>query len=131
MTEFGRRLKIARAAKGLNQAAFAELLGVEPASVSRWENGGGFDESRVPRIAEILGKSPEWLVGADDVAGLARRVAELEEALRPAAVEPPSIEEEQLLWLFRNDDAFKSAISALFEARLRMNQEKLPARLRK
>ena len=39
-SEFCRRLRAARLRAGLSQAGAAKLLGVQPGSVARWEQGG-------------------------------------------------------------------------------------------
>lgn len=85
----GRRIAAAREAKGWNQADLAEKVGVEPATVSRWETD---DLSPRPRrlikIAELTGKAIEWLQGEDERQPaddeIKARLAALEQAIVPA-----------------------------------------------
>ena len=52
---FGKKLRAARKPK-MTQEHLAELVGVNPASVSRWETGHDFpDDDRLPIICEALG----------------------------------------------------------------------------
>lgn len=83
MTLFAERLKMGRAAKGLSKAKFAELMDVEPSTVTRWEKGGGIEEDKIPEIAALLGRSTEWLTGIidSDVEG---RLKDLEDKLGQA-----------------------------------------------
>lgn len=77
----GDRIKLARREIGLNQADFAELVGVEPATVSRWESD--LVEPRaatIPIIAKVLGKSVSYIVGGDEHA-LSSRLEKIEQSL--------------------------------------------------
>lgn len=60
MTRMAEKIRLAREAKGLTQEAFAEAVGVEPPSVSRWENGVNEPKGKLPKIAQVLGKPVEW-----------------------------------------------------------------------
>jgi transcriptional regulator with XRE-family HTH domain len=60
---FGTVLKQLREKAGLNQSQLAERLGVDQASVSRWERGQGEPGvSMVKPLAAILGVSAESLI---------------------------------------------------------------------
>jgi transcriptional regulator with XRE-family HTH domain len=52
-----KRLKAARAAKGITQLQLAQLLGVKEIDISRYETGRSVPESQMKsRIAEVLGR---------------------------------------------------------------------------
>ncbi|MDC0980300.1 helix-turn-helix transcriptional regulator [Bdellovibrionales bacterium] len=62
----GDRIKKARDAAGLTQADLAEMVKVEPASVSRWEQGQSMPRpKRVKEIAKALNRDVDWLVGIE------------------------------------------------------------------
>lgn len=59
-----RRLREAREEAGLSQREVARQLGIAPSTVSRWERGEARPRSdALPRLAEVLGVSVEWLAG--------------------------------------------------------------------
>lgn len=53
MNNFSSRLRTARIAAGLNQRELAELLGLTPAAISRWESGHDFPS--FPLLAPLRG----------------------------------------------------------------------------
>lgn len=56
-------LRRARIAAGLNQQDFAKRIGVEQATVSRWESGiRSPHPTRIKRIAAVLGIEPSELI---------------------------------------------------------------------
>jgi transcriptional regulator with XRE-family HTH domain len=58
---FGKKLETAMRSKGLNQKQFAELLGVEPPTISRWVTGENLPEDdRLPKICEALGVNENY-----------------------------------------------------------------------
>lgn len=62
----GRNLRRLRAEKSMTQERLAELLGVTPQSVSRWETGGAYpDITLLPVIAGIFGVTTDTLLGTD------------------------------------------------------------------
>jgi transcriptional regulator with XRE-family HTH domain len=57
----GSKIKQAREARGWGQHELAEAIGVEPATISRWENGIHSPRAAlVPKIAKALGRPTEW-----------------------------------------------------------------------
>lgn len=81
---FGQKLGEALRRKGLTQLDFAEKVGVEPATISRWVNGRDFPhEDRVPDICNILGIGTEYFLPTDKspsvtVKGLLSTIDEIE-----------------------------------------------------
>ena len=61
-SDYARRIKRARSARGLTQMQFAELVGVSFASVNRWENGQACPNNlawrRILELEEQSGQSP-------------------------------------------------------------------------
>lgn len=56
-------IKKARIIKGLQQKQFADLLGVSPVAVSKWECGKAFPRvTRLKQIADVLDTSVENLL---------------------------------------------------------------------
>lgn len=66
----GERLKDSRKKKGLSQTHLAELLGVQPSAVSRWERDifEPTDETK-KKLAEMLGTTVAYLMGESDNSG--------------------------------------------------------------
>ena len=59
----GAKIALLRREKGLTGEQFAELLGVSPQAVSKWENGRNLPETALlPRLAEALGASIDALL---------------------------------------------------------------------
>lgn len=79
----GERLRIARRSSGLTQKQLAELLEVEPITVSRWERGVTSPSlPRLRRIAEVTETTVSDLVRAPDAASAhALELAALREEL--------------------------------------------------
>lgn len=63
MSEIGKRIAGARAAKGMNQSELARALGVSPQAVQKWEAGGTPKGARLGEVAQVLGTSIEFLLG--------------------------------------------------------------------
>lgn len=65
---FGEKLRIKREEKGLSQSELGDIVGIEQASISKFENG-----SKLPNvvngvlIATVLGTTCEDLVFGEDV----------------------------------------------------------------
>ena len=61
-SDFSRRIKRARGARGLTQTQFAELIGVSFATVNRWENGQSHPNNlawrRILELEEQSGEGP-------------------------------------------------------------------------
>ena len=63
----GTRIAELRREHSMKQDELAELLGVTPQAVSKWENGASMpDISLLPKIAEIFGVTIDSLFGADN-----------------------------------------------------------------
>jgi transcriptional regulator with XRE-family HTH domain len=62
------RLTLARQHKGLRKTAFADQVGVSPATVTDWENGKikMLDADKMLRICDVLGVSGNWLIYGED-----------------------------------------------------------------
>lgn len=61
--QFGNMITLLRKEKGLTSERLAELVGVSPQAVSKWENGRSLPETAVlPRLAEVLGVSIDSLL---------------------------------------------------------------------
>lgn len=61
--KIGNMIALLRKEKGLTGEKFAELLGVSPQAISKWENGKCLPEtSLLPLISEILGTSIDSLL---------------------------------------------------------------------
>lgn len=52
------RIRALRRARGLSQAAFAELIGVDQSNVSRWEHGAVPDDAHIVRMADLAEVHP-------------------------------------------------------------------------
>ncbi len=62
----GKLLYDLRKSKGMTQKQVAEILGVVPKTVSKWETGRGFpDVSTLSALAEILGVSEKTILSGD------------------------------------------------------------------
>jgi len=61
MSTLGQRLKIAREAAGLSQAALASASGVNQTTIARIEGGSRSTLRRVVEVAKALKVRPEWL----------------------------------------------------------------------
>lgn len=64
----GTNLKYLRQKKGMTQEGLAELLGVSPQAVSRWENDSAYpDITLLPGLALLFDVSVDTLVGMDEI----------------------------------------------------------------
>jgi len=67
MEGFAKRLTIAMDAAGMTSADLARRLGVNAAIISQYKSGRYKPrQERVYEIAQILGRSPAWLLGLDE-----------------------------------------------------------------
>ena len=63
----GAKIAELRRAKNMKQDELAEMLGVTPQAVSKWENGASSpDISLLPKIAKIFGTTIDSLFGEDN-----------------------------------------------------------------
>lgn len=92
----GRRIRLAREAKGWGQDELAAEVGVKPATVSRWESGSFPSRIGLPTIAKALDKTVEWLQDGEPLESRAddaiERIGRLEKEL--SALKAPSINSE-------------------------------------
>ena len=66
LSKNGKLLCDLRKAKGMTQKEVADILGIVPKTVSKWETGRGFpDVSMVSKLADILGVSEKTLLLGD------------------------------------------------------------------
>lgn len=97
----GEKVKAARLARGLSQIDVAVALDTTDATVSRWESDKmGIDAKHIPKLAALLGRDPDWLMGIDS--GMEEIKSRLE-ALETTPAQPTqySREERELIRLFR------------------------------
>ena len=58
LNDSGSLIRGLRKAKGITQKDIADILGIQPKTVSKWETGNGFpDVSYISELADILGVS--------------------------------------------------------------------------
>jgi transcriptional regulator with XRE-family HTH domain len=74
----GIRIKQARVAKGWTQTELARALGVQRSSVVRWETGISVARN-IPKVAALLGQSPEWFLEHADEVNVTAAVSESQE----------------------------------------------------
>ncbi len=77
MLKIGEKLRGLRLKNGLTQERLAELIGVSPQAVSRWETGMTFpDITLLPAIANCLDATLDELFGMDELRGedMARKI---------------------------------------------------------
>lgn len=65
MEDFANQIRKLRRERGLNQAGLGELLGVNQATVSRWESGSIPEPQQLARLAELAGVSLQDFIGGD------------------------------------------------------------------
>ncbi len=74
--ELGRRIAHARGLARLSQEQVADALGIDRTAVTKIEAGGRkVDTFEIGRLASVLGRSVEWLLGPPRPARLSRRAA--------------------------------------------------------
>jgi len=86
MSTFGERLKQARKAKGLSQAALGKLVGVKQATISEAE-AEAKGSSKSGLMAEVLGVSPAWLIDGKPP----MYESTVQQVAAPYTQEPPNI----------------------------------------
>lgn len=66
-TDFARRLRDARVARGLTQEGVDELIGKSKAAVSQYENGHTSpDYELLTKLAELYGRTVTWLLSGEE-----------------------------------------------------------------
>ena len=68
MNVFARRLKATREAQGVNAGDLADALGINKATIYRYENAEfqSIKQTRLQAIADYLNVNPDYLIGATD-----------------------------------------------------------------
>ena len=67
-TTLGKKIAELRRDKGMKQDELAEMLGLSPQAISKWETGQGYPEiTLLPKIAAVFGVSVDYLLGRTDV----------------------------------------------------------------
>ena len=62
-TEIGKRIRLARLKKGLQQNDFAQAIGVKPGTVSGWESGRhGIGSANLKRVVMITGEPSSYFL---------------------------------------------------------------------
>ena len=85
MLKFGEHLRCLRLKNGPTQERLAELLGVSPQAVSRWETGATYpDITLLPTIANCFEATLDELFGMDELRGedMARKIFTMAHDLR-------------------------------------------------
>lgn len=64
MGMFGKRIRLARQAKGLTQGDIAKHFDIDRVSVTQWESDDGTNPAadKLPDLAALLGVSEDWLI---------------------------------------------------------------------
>lgn len=66
LNDSGSLIRGLRKAKGITQKDIADILGIQPKTVSKWETGNGFpDVSYISELADILGVSERILLSGN------------------------------------------------------------------
>lgn len=67
-TTIGENIKTLREMRGLSQSDLAEIVGVKPAAISKYEQGRvpNIPPKRIEQIAKALGVTPNVLIGWDE-----------------------------------------------------------------
>ena len=58
---YGARLRAARAFRDMTQAQLAEKMDVSQACIAQWEEHGSMRMREIPRLAQVLGVSEDYL----------------------------------------------------------------------
>lgn len=79
----GKRIKEVRKSKGLTQEQVAEIIGMEPASLSNIENGRYYPTSdNLEKIINVLGVKPSELYSFEHLAPEPELISEMNEAMK-------------------------------------------------
>ena len=79
----GKRIKEVRKSKGLTQEQVAEIIGMEPASLSNIENGRYYPTSdNLEKIINVLGVKPSELYSFEHLAPEPELISEMNEAMQ-------------------------------------------------
>jgi transcriptional regulator with XRE-family HTH domain len=76
----GRRIALAREQKGYTQAEVGSILGVSDNAVTQYETGRSIPRARrMPKLAEFLGVTVEWLLTGNEPEELTKAQTKAEE----------------------------------------------------
>ena len=71
------RIKSSRKSKGFTQVELAENMGISPMTIRRWEWGERTPNAElIPKLAEVLDVSVEYLMGLNDEKNVMKRLLE-------------------------------------------------------
>ena len=110
MRIFAQRLKEAREARNVSAIELAEALGINKATIYRYETAeiGRIKPVTIKAIAEYLGVNPDYLIGASDVKhttkeaeDLAASITDDEKMLLDLFREVPSESQQMVLGMIR------------------------------
>ncbi|MCI9129322.1 MAG: helix-turn-helix transcriptional regulator [Eggerthellaceae bacterium] len=60
------RISSERTLLGITQKQFAKEMGVDPATVVRWEKGGNVPQDKLLKMRPLFHCDLDWLLGASD-----------------------------------------------------------------
>jgi len=115
MLYIAENIKSLRKAKGLTQEDVAEMLGVSPQSVSKWERGETYpDVTLLPSLANLFKTSVDAIIGMDkinDEQAKASVFTEAQKLLREYDYNGASAMYADALKSFPNDESFMSELA--------------------
>lgn len=72
----GQRIKEMRVKKGMTQEELGQHIGITTQAVSKWERGGTPDAEILPKVAEVMGVTTDYLFGLEDKKELEAMITE-------------------------------------------------------
>lgn len=86
MKIFAERLKTTREAQGINAGDLADALGINKATIYRYENAEfqSIKQTRLQAIADYLNVNPDYLIGATDNKHTVKEAEELSASMTDA-----------------------------------------------
>jgi len=81
----GARIESERERLGFTQEELGQRLGVDRKTVNRWENGRSPDAENLAKLAVLLGRSADYLLGLEEQRDSAERKAGVREGMAIAA----------------------------------------------
>ncbi len=115
MLYLAENLKALRKAKDITQEDAAEILGMSPQSVSKWERGDAYpDITLLPALANLYGTTVDALIGMDKINGTAARKAVFEKGhqfLADGEIKSAAEVFANALKLYPNDESIMSQLA--------------------